>query len=77
MVLVAGVLLITPGVLTDLTGFVLVFPPTRTRLAPIIKSAVLARLAGSNTSVRFGSRDVPPPPRREEGHPPPFDHPTA
>ncbi len=79
MVLVAGVLLITPGVLTDLTGFVLVIPFTRTRLAPLIKSMVLARLAGTNTSVRFGSREVPPPAAEapEPDHRPPFDHPTA
>lgn len=78
MVLVAGVLLITPGVLTDLTGFVLVIPFTRTRLAPLIKSMVLARLAGTNTSVRFGSREVPPAAEAPKpDHSPPFDHPTA
>ena len=31
--LVAGVLLITPGFMTDIFGFLLVFPPTRNRLA--------------------------------------------
>lgn len=31
--MVAGVLLITPGFMTDILGFLLVFPPTRNRIA--------------------------------------------
>ena len=37
MVLIGGVLLLTPGVLTDLTGFALIAPFSRRRLAPLIK----------------------------------------
>jgi UPF0716 protein FxsA len=36
MVLVGAVLLVTPGVLTDLTGFALIFPYTRRLLAPVL-----------------------------------------
>ena len=38
LVLVGGTLLITPGVLTDLAGFSLIFPFTRRWLAPRVKT---------------------------------------
>ena len=34
LVVMGGILLITPGVFTDLTGFLLIAPPTRRWLAP-------------------------------------------
>ncbi len=37
LVIVGGTLLITPGVLTDLAGFSLIFPVTRRWLAPRVK----------------------------------------
>jgi UPF0716 protein FxsA len=42
LVLVGSVLLITPGVLTDVTGIFLFIPPFRRWLAPRVKHAVLA-----------------------------------
>ena len=36
LVVVGGVLLITPGVFTDLAGFALIFGPVRRRLAPVV-----------------------------------------
>jgi UPF0716 protein FxsA len=36
LVLVGGVLLVTPGVLTDMVGFALLFPPTRRLLAALV-----------------------------------------
>jgi len=83
MVLVAGVLLVTPGVLTDITGFVLVAPSTRKRIAPHLKRYLMKRFVGvTGTTVRFGSRDVAPPPSSEPDEQDaetenPFDHPTA
>ena len=44
MVLVGGVLLLTPGVLTDLTGFLLIAPISRRPLAPLIKSWVAGKV---------------------------------
>lgn len=44
LVLVGGILLITPGVLTDLTGFLFIAPPTRRWLAPRVVQAVTSRI---------------------------------
>ena len=43
--LVAGVLLITPGLMTDVLGFLLVFPPTRNTIAAKLSKHVTARAA--------------------------------
>ena len=43
LILVGGVLLVTPGVMTDFFGFSLIFPITRKTLAPLIRKAALAR----------------------------------
>lgn len=51
LILAAGLLLMTPGVLTDLVGFSFLFPPTRRPLARLAKAWVLARFVGS---VRIG-----------------------
>ncbi|MBK7755673.1 MAG: FxsA family protein [Deltaproteobacteria bacterium] len=90
MVLIGGVLLITPGVLTDLAGFFLIFPLTRRPLAPIIKRLVVSRLLGGMSAGSQGGGfvfrmgGVPPGPaqRGQSAEPPrpplgPFDHPTV
>lgn len=51
MVLVGGLLLLTPGILTDLFGFSLILPPTRRFAAPHIKRALLARVKVQGLSV--------------------------
>lgn len=42
LIIVGSVLLVTPGVLTDVTGIVLFVPPFRRWLAPRVKRAALA-----------------------------------
>ena len=74
LVLVGGVLLVTPGVLTDLAGLVLVLPWTRRLLAPRVLGWAARTFKVSQ--VRVGSpqasaRPEPEPPRRT-----PFDHPV-
>ena len=50
LVLVGGVLLITPGILTDFFGFSLIFPITRRLILPIVK-----RYFSKTTSSRINS----------------------
>jgi len=81
MVLLGGVLLITPGILTDGVGFLLIVPLSRRWLAPIVVRLGVRWLTGSKEladAIDFG-RDTPSPPpkpatpgRRDS----PFDHPT-
>ena len=44
MILVAGVVLVTPGILTDLAGFVLLIPPFRRRIARRAVDAISRRV---------------------------------
>ena len=44
MVLVGGVLLLTPGVVTDLTGLMMIFPLSRKPIAKIAKTWLSARV---------------------------------
>ena len=43
LILVGAVLLITPGFTTDLVGYILLFPPTRRRIAPGVLRWLLVR----------------------------------
>jgi UPF0716 protein FxsA len=44
LVLIGGVLLITPGVLTDISGFLLIIPVSRRLIAAQVKDQVAARV---------------------------------
>lgn len=79
LVLVGAVLLVTPGVLTDLSGALLFIGPLRRFLAPRVKTWLLTRVAGGGLWVgpigpgpAHPSRQPPPAPR-----PGGFDHPTV
>lgn len=66
LVFIGATLLVTPGVLTDLTGFAFIFPVTRRWLAPRLVEAVASRV-----DVQIGA------PRPSGGGPAPRqDHPT-
>lgn len=47
LMLVGGVLLIAPGILTDLTGLALLFPPTRRIVANIVRKRAATRIQES------------------------------
>lgn len=64
LVLVGSVLLVTPGVLTDLTGIVLFIPPFRRWLAPRVKRAALAWAV--RRGIKVGAAG--PGPRAKERH---------
>lgn len=73
LVAVGAILLITPGVLTDLTGILIILPPVRRFLAPRLRDYALARLH----IVRIGGEAPrPEPPPQAPPHKSPFDHPT-
>ena len=61
IILIAGVVLITPGVLTDLFGFLLLFKPTRDRFKLWLKS----RFSGRISSVNFSGGFTPPADQKE------------
>jgi UPF0716 protein FxsA len=87
LVLVGSVLLVTPGVLSDLTGTLLFIGPVRRWLAPRVKQWALTHLnvrgvfvgsAGPGPGAPDGWRQQPEPPRPERSSrkPAAFDHPT-
>ncbi len=51
MVLVGGVLLLTPGVLTDLTGLMMIFPLTRRPMAKVAKAWLSARVTVAGVNI--------------------------
>lgn len=92
LVVVGGLLLVTPGVITDVTGFVLIFPPTRALIVPALKRWMLANVrfaavgpggvsaAWGNSPFEGGSFTAGPPRTPRDARPPddsfPFDHPV-
>lgn len=83
LVLVGSVLLVTPGILSDVVGVLLFIAPVRRFLAPRLKARALAWLTGRPGGVSFTVGGMGPGP----GAPPPaasperlhkgFDHPSA
>jgi UPF0716 protein FxsA len=57
LILVAGFVLITPGILTDLLGFLLLIPATRLRIRVWVKRQLEHKLTSVNTTVYY--RDPP------------------
>ncbi|MDG5471048.1 membrane protein FxsA [Jeotgalibacillus sp. ET6] len=47
-ILIGGVLLLTPGFLTDITGFLLLIPQTRNRFKPLIYNWFRKRMSKGN-----------------------------
>lgn len=60
--LIAGILLITPGFISDTLGFLLLVPPLRARMAKSLLSKVIV--------VGAGGRGFPPPQDPHGRHPP-------
>lgn len=76
LILVGGTLLITPGVLTDLTGFLLIAPPTRQWLAPRVLKYLSDRfqITGHVGPIRHNHPDGAPG-RPDRDGPTPFSNP--
>ncbi len=83
LIVAGGLLLITPGTLTDIAGFAFIIPYTRRRLAPVLIAwgAERFQLSGSIGGQAVGSPPSRPPASAPaEPLPPassPFDHPLA
>ncbi|MCB9663542.1 MAG: FxsA family protein [Alphaproteobacteria bacterium] len=87
LVAAGGLLLVTPGILTDLAGFAMILPPTRRVLAPAALRAL--HRAFPTSTVVIGSQGVfttgpgpaargrPGPAPGSPSRPTPFDHPVA
>ena len=62
LVLVGGVFLITPGVLTDVCGLLLLIPPTRRAIADLVRAHFEKKIqAGTVRVVRFEQHGAPSP----------------
>ncbi len=59
LILMAGILLLTPGFMTDALGFLLLFPATRLLVLELAAGFILPKLF-SGFSVRRGSTQNPP-----------------
>lgn len=60
MVFVGGLLLITPGVFTDIAGFLLITGPTRRLLAPAVLSWITRNIDVRVGDIRHGQPGFPP-----------------
>ena len=56
LILVAGAVLLTPGLLTDIFGFLLLIPPTRTAVRRALVEAFRGRVQGGSGPVAFDAR---------------------
>lgn len=89
LVIVGGVLLITPGVITDLFGILLLFPLTRRPLARLTRGWLVKTFMGPGSGVNFqssgfffrvgGDPGAPRPSGTPENpeRPPRFEHPVS
>ena len=63
LILVSGALLLTPGVLTDVIGFLGLLPPSRAVLRRWIAARIKLQMGAGNIHfMRFGTRSTTPPP---------------
>ncbi|MFW6022108.1 MAG: FxsA family protein [Halanaerobiaceae bacterium] len=54
LILIGGAMLLTPGLLTDLTGFLLILPLTRKFFAKIVKDKFMIYIQNINVSYKTG-----------------------
>ena len=68
LVIFGGVLLLTPGFITDIFGLLFLFPPTRVLLRGAAGSPRRAEADGLDARHRDAAQRPLPPPRRRRGH---------
>jgi UPF0716 protein FxsA len=57
LLLVGGVLLVTPGVMTDVVGLLLLFPQTRLAIAALVRSAIEKKIRSGELFVNVQSNE--------------------
>lgn len=55
LILVGGVTLLTPGFLTDITGFLLILPGSRDLIAKVVKKYFMNYVKANKVEVQYGS----------------------
>jgi UPF0716 protein FxsA len=58
LILIGGTLLLTPGFVTDLVGFVFILPFTRPLVRPLLERAVRSRILAATPVSRAGGETV-------------------
>ena len=82
LILAGGLLLLTPGIFTDITGFLLTIPWTRRRIAPVLLRFLSQQFMSGNAESRrnwhvaFDAKLSTPPTESTKSSPDPFDHPV-
>ena len=56
LILIAGILLLTPGFMTDMLGFLLLFPRARVFVLELVASFILPKLFSGIRARRRGAR---------------------
>lgn len=56
LILIGGVTLLTPGFLTDITGFLLILPGSRDLIAALVKKYFLKYVKENKVEVHYGSQ---------------------
>lgn len=70
LILLAGAFLITPGVLTDVVGFLALLPPSRNLIGAYIQKRLQKSLKAGTIHVGFSGFGVPRPPSPHQEPPP-------
>ena len=82
LILAGGLLLLTPGIFTDIAGFLLTIPWTRRRIAPALLRALSRQFMNGdpatrkNWHVEFDAKLSTPQAESTKSSPEPFDHPV-
>jgi len=53
LILIAGIVLLTPGIMTDFMGLLLLIPVTRTKIRDWIKIRLEQKLSSSNVTINY------------------------
>ena len=56
LILIGGVTLLTPGFITDITGFLLILPGSRDLIGAVVKKYFLKYVKENKVEVQYGSR---------------------